>query len=288
VDNDPLDAFGLGAASIGVAIGTLFLIALARSHATYWAGRGVVRGAKTVHSTDKGYQWWRSSIRRLEVWTSTRAAQRGLELVRRWGPFAVTFAFITFGVQTAVFAASGLIRMRYLRFTIATLPGALAWGIIWATVGLSAVWGAIRLVATSPWLLAGVVTGAILAGSWFFRRRMLRDAEESAEAFEALDPPQTHGRHADEGGRHVRSIDDIIGEPLWTSIDDQPDPGRPRHQHRAPRSEPARTDTARGDAARAAAARADTARSDSARSDSARSDSARSDSARSDSAGADD
>lgn len=242
MDHDPLETFGLGAASIGVAVATLFLIALARSHATYWAGRGVVRGAKTVHSTDKGYQWWRSSIRRLEVWTSTRAAQRGLELVRRWGPFAVTFAFITFGVQTAVFAASGLIRMRYLRFTIATIPGALAWGIIWATVGLSAVWGAIRLVATSPWLLAGVLACAIALGSWFVRRRMLRHAQESAEAFEAMEPPQTHGRHAEEGGRHVRSIDDVIGEPLWTSIDDKPDPHRPHHQHRAARSNGPRQD----------------------------------------------
>jgi membrane protein DedA with SNARE-associated domain len=276
VDNDPLDAFGLGAASIGVAVGTLFLIALARSHATYWAGRGVVRGAKTVHSTDKGYQWWRSSIRRLEVWTSTRAAQRGLELVRRWGPFAVTFAFITFGVQTAVFAASGLIRMRYLRFTIATLPGALAWGIIWATVGLSAVWGAIRLVATSPWLLAAVITLAVLGGSWFFRRRMLRAAEESAEAFEAMEPPQTHGRHADEGGRHVRSIDDIVGEPLWTAVDDQPDPHRERHLHRAPRSDADRSAADRSAADRSAADRSAADRSGADRSGPDRSGAARS------------
>ncbi|MBT0994763.1 hypothetical protein KIN34_10750 [Cellulomonas sp. DKR-3] len=240
MDNDPLDAFGLGAASIGVAIGALFLVALARSHATYWAGRGVVRGARTVHSSDKGYAWWRSTITHLEVWTSTRAAQRGLELVRRWGPFAVTFAFLTFGVQTAVFAASGLIRMRYLRFTIATLPGALAWGIVWATVGLSAVWGAIRLVATSPWLLAAVLAGLVVLGSWFFRRRMLRHAREEAEAYESLEPPETHGRHADEGGRHVRSIDDVLGEPLWTSVDDEPDLHRPHHQHRAARSDEAR------------------------------------------------
>src|SRR6186997_1444614 len=103
---------------MGIAVIVLFAIVMARSHATYWAGRAVVRGAQQVNENERGPGWWRSTIRRLEAWTGTRAAQRGLDLVRRWGSVAVTLAYLKIGVQTAIFAAAGLIKMPYLRFTI--------------------------------------------------------------------------------------------------------------------------------------------------------------------------
>ena len=49
---DVRDAYGLGGVSLGIAVAVLFAIVLARSHATYWAGRGVVRGAQAVHETE--------------------------------------------------------------------------------------------------------------------------------------------------------------------------------------------------------------------------------------------
>lgn len=66
------------------------------------------------------------------------------------------------GVQTAVFVGSGLLRMPYLRFTLASIPGSIAWALIWGTVGLGVVWGAVRLAATSPWGFAAAV--AVVAG----------------------------------------------------------------------------------------------------------------------------
>ena len=36
---DPRDAYHLGSVPLGVAIAGLFVIVMARSHATYWAGR---------------------------------------------------------------------------------------------------------------------------------------------------------------------------------------------------------------------------------------------------------
>ena len=43
MDEDPLAAFGLATVPVGIAVVALFFIVLARSHATYWAGRGVTR-----------------------------------------------------------------------------------------------------------------------------------------------------------------------------------------------------------------------------------------------------
>lgn len=192
MDDDPIAAFGLATVPVGIAVVLLFFIVLARSHATYWAGRGVTRGAQYVHESDRGFAWWRSTIQHLERWTSTRAAQRGLDLVRRWGAVAVTLAYLTVGLQTAVFASAGLIRMRYLRFTIASIPGSIAWAVIWATVGFGAVWAGVRLFVASP--VAGVAVVLLLAVAigWVVRRRLQRNAATADEH------PAHPGRHAAE------------------------------------------------------------------------------------------
>ncbi|WP_307802345.1 DedA family protein [Cellulomonas fengjieae] len=179
---DPRDAYQLGTVPLAVAVAGLFVIVMARSHATYWAGRGVVRGAQVVHEHEGAPEWWHATIRRLEAWTDTRSAQRGLDLVRRWGAIGVTLAYLTVGVQTAVFAAAGLIRMPYPRFFLASLPGAVAWAVVWATIGFGALWAAVALFTTSPWALAGalVVVGILVA--WLLRRRARRRADQGAAA----------------------------------------------------------------------------------------------------------
>ena len=177
---DPLDAYHLGSVPLGVAVAGLFVIVMARSHGTYWAGRGVVRGAQAVHEQEGAPGWWHATIQRLEAWTDTRSAQRGLGLVRRWGPIAVTLAFLTVGLQTAIFAAAGLVKMPYLRFAIASVPGALVWAVVWATIGFGAVWGAVSLFATSPWALAGAVLLVLVGIGWLVRRRLLRRARRGA------------------------------------------------------------------------------------------------------------
>jgi membrane protein DedA with SNARE-associated domain len=165
------DAYHLGGVPVGIAIAGLFVIVMARSHGTYWAGRGVVRGARSTQQLEAAPGWWHATLDRLEQWTSTGAAQKGLALVRRWGALAVTFAYLTVGLQTAIFASAGLIRMPYLRFTLATIPGALVWAVVWATVGFGAVWGALTLFSASPWVLFGavVVLAAVIGGIVWLR-----------------------------------------------------------------------------------------------------------------------
>ncbi|KQY24775.1 hypothetical protein ASD16_04570 [Cellulomonas sp. Root485] len=179
---DPLDAYHLGSVPLGVAVAGLFVIVMARSHGTYWAGRGVVRGAQAVDEKEGAPGWWHASVRRLETWTDKQSAQRGLDLVRRWGPIAVTLAYLTVGLQTAIFAAAGLVKMPYLRFAIASVPGALVWAVVWATIGFGAVWGAISLFATSPWALAGAVLLVLVGVAVVVRRRLLRRAATSVQA----------------------------------------------------------------------------------------------------------
>lgn len=181
------DAYHLGGVPVGIAIAGLFVIVMARSHGTYWAGRGVVRGAQGAHQLEASPGWWHATMEKLEHWTSTDAAQKGLGLVRRWGAPAISLAYLTVGLQTAIFASAGLIRMPYLRFTIASVPGALVWAVVWATVGFGAVWGAINLFSASPWVfLVVVVTLAVAIGVvvWFRLSRRARRAVEPPVAAE--------------------------------------------------------------------------------------------------------
>lgn len=169
-----LAEYGLDGLPVAVGLLCLFGIVLARSHLTYWAGRGVARGARFEGERRHGPAWWQRTVDRTARLTATPSARRGVALVHRWGPLAVTLAYVTVGIQTAVFVGAGLVRMPYLRFTLASIPGAVAWAIIWGTVGIGAVWGALALAAGSPWgvvVLAVVVALVVGVVVWAARRR---------------------------------------------------------------------------------------------------------------------
>ena len=163
-----LAAYGLDGMPVVLALVCLFLIVLARSHATYWAGRAVARGATSEGVARRGPPRWPRTVERTASAASRPGVQRGVRLVHRWGPVAVTLAYVTVGVQTAVFIGAGLVRMPYLRFTVASLPGAAAWALIWGTVGAGAVWAALSLGTGTLWdvlvlaVVVGLVTGALL------------------------------------------------------------------------------------------------------------------------------
>ncbi|MBU5422810.1 hypothetical protein KQI48_09050 [Cellulomonas hominis] len=187
---DVAAAYGMAGRPMWFVFAALFVIVMARSHLFYWLGRGVHQGA--AHLADLGLPpgatepaaaaspapddpgraaALRARARRL---LRTPAARRGLALVHRWGPLGVTFAYVTVGVQTAVFVGAGLLRMPYLRFTAASVPGSVAWAAIWGTVGLGVVWGAVGLAATSPWALAGAVVLLAAVAVVVLRRRRAR------------------------------------------------------------------------------------------------------------------
>ncbi|MGN8245128.1 DedA family protein [Cellulomonas soli] len=185
---DVARAYGLDGLPVAGVLVALFLIVLARSHGTYW----LARAAGRVGTSGRGPAWWRRLLARAGGWSQTPAARRGRALVHRWGPLAVSAAYVTVGLQTAVMLAAGLLRMPYLRFTLASLPGAAAWAAIWGTVGLGAVWGTVRLAAASPWALAALVVA--LAGLVLARRHGRRRGHPPVDA--AADAPGPDARAA--------------------------------------------------------------------------------------------
>jgi membrane protein DedA with SNARE-associated domain len=149
-----------------VTFSVLFAIVLLRAQATYWIGRGVTAGV--LHTPFAA---------RISGPRTTRA----IGSLIRWGPPLVTVSFLTIGFQTVVNAAAGLIRMPWIRYSVAMLIGCVAWAAIYATVGIAAATAMLALAAHSPWALVAVgvvLAGLVVAVVVLRRRSAAADAQE--------------------------------------------------------------------------------------------------------------
>src|SRR5689334_482736 len=126
----------------GIAVVALFVIVLLRAQATYWIGRGVIAGALRTRFAGR---------------LSGPRFTRAIALLNRYGPPVVTVSFLTVGFQTVANAAAGLIRMPWIRYTIAMVIGCVMWALIYATIGFAALDAALALATHSPWLLVAVI-----------------------------------------------------------------------------------------------------------------------------------
>lgn len=161
----------------GLAI--MFVIALLRGNATYWVGRGVTTGVI------------RLSRHREPSPHRRRALARAQALISRWGVLAVPLSFLTVGLQTAVNATAGALKMPLRRYLPAVVVGAALWAVLWFTAGLAVIGAAIEMVLGSPWLLVALVLVAAGLGGWLLLRHRRQDAAV------AVDPPAA--RVADPG-----------------------------------------------------------------------------------------
>ena len=148
----------------------LFSIAMIRGQATYWLARMVTQRAMRG---GVGMGGWRASV---SAWVSGEAVGRGRQAVERFGVVVVPACYLTVGLQTVVLAAAGCLRLKWITFTVAQIPGALAWALIYTTVGF-AVWGAaIGAVAGNPVVLlsCAALAGVILVLLFSLRLRRMK------------------------------------------------------------------------------------------------------------------
>lgn len=142
-----------------IAFTGLFLIVTARGQATYWIARVVTEQALARTHPVTG---WRASVHR---WLQGDGPARGRAAIRTWGLVMVPLCHLTIGVQTLVLAGAGMLRIGWLRFTLWQIPGALAWALIYATIGF-AVWQAtLAAIAGSPLALAGLAAILLVVGT---------------------------------------------------------------------------------------------------------------------------
>ncbi len=144
----------------------LYASGFLRGQATYW----IARAASGMAS-----QGWSRVGRLVGVGHDARTtgAGYGRRLVRRFGLAAVPLCYLTVGVQSLVLAAAGVLRIRWLRFTLAQMVGVLAWATIYTTIGW-ALWEAtFAHAARSGWALSAAIVamGVVATSTWLLRRR---------------------------------------------------------------------------------------------------------------------
>lgn len=163
---DVVSAYRLDGFPFAMVVAGLFVVVFLRAQLTYWLGRGLAAG--TINA---------GLAAPLNRRLATPGFARAVRLLHRWGPFAVTLCFLTIGIQTMVNLAAGLGRMPLLRYTLAMIPGCVAWAFIYATVGLTAFYAGVAAAAGSPWAvaaIAGVLVGAVLLAMRGRRHRVAR------------------------------------------------------------------------------------------------------------------
>lgn len=97
-------------------------LAMMRSHTMYWIGRGITAGTARTR--------WVSLIEspmyaRAQAWSA------------RWGVLAVPMSFLTVGLQSFIQISAGVARMPLHRYAAATVVGAIAWAIVYTTIGMA-------------------------------------------------------------------------------------------------------------------------------------------------------
>lgn len=160
----------------------LFFVVFFRAQGTYWLGRAAARGALASSGRDS----FRGSLAR---WFDGPVPRRGAALLDRWGLIIIPLCFLTVGVQTAVNAGAGLVRMKWRTYTIAMIPGCVAWALMYG-LGMLAVWTA-ALSAVAGSLPGRIIIGVLLAGIGaraLMRRLRRHDPSAPGERLRALEP----------------------------------------------------------------------------------------------------
>lgn len=154
----------------------LFLGAMARGQMMYWAGRIVTE--QTLQRT-KPTGGWQLKV---HAWLQGGGADAGIRAIRRWGLAIVPVGYLTVGFQSMVQVGAGVLRIRLVWYVLAQIPGALAWALIYSTIGF-AIWGAfIAAAAGSPLGLAAILAVAIVLVATIVLRRRHRKRARGTSA----------------------------------------------------------------------------------------------------------
>ena len=127
-----------------------------RTQGTYWIARWARAGTDNLaHPTTADARPSRRA--RLAARLSGPGTERARIFLERWGFLGIPVSFLTIGFQTLVHASAGFARMRFDLYTLAMIPGCLAWATVYTAVGLS-LW---EVWLRSPWLLAAVILALV-------------------------------------------------------------------------------------------------------------------------------
>ena len=136
----------------------MYVLGTLRGQGTYWIGRGASSAVTHVGSEEEHDSKWA----KIKAWLDSDRTKTGRTLVHKIGVVAVPLSYLTVGLQTAVLAAAGLVRIQWWKFTVAQIPGAIAWATIYSGVGLAG-WRAVLAIFTGDGIVPAIVFVVLVA-----------------------------------------------------------------------------------------------------------------------------
>lgn len=159
-----------------ILVGFLIVVVSLRSQATYWLARLITTGViKSSAKTDNRF------LQRTTQWLEGASVQHGEEIVDRWGLVVIPLSFLTIGVQTIIHAGAGVIKLNWLLYTLAAIPGYIAWALLYATVTLSLIKTGEAAVLGKTWALVATFAVVLIATIFTIRRFKAAKAKLAAE-----------------------------------------------------------------------------------------------------------
>ncbi|WP_134324641.1 DedA family protein [Cumulibacter soli] len=146
----------------------LWSIAMLRGQATYWIARWA------TEATADGTALPDSFRARFAAWLQRPLLVRARRMLEGWGSPLIALCYLTVGLQTAVLASAGVLRMHWLRFTLAQVVGALGWAGFYTFVGASAWKAVLGGVSGTTWLLILAVIAVVMLGMYLVKRTLVR------------------------------------------------------------------------------------------------------------------
>ena len=86
----------------------MYVLGTLRGQGTYWIGRGASSAVTHVGSEEEHDSKWAQ----IKAWLNSDRTKTGRTLVHKIGVVAVPLSYLTVGLQTAVLAAAGLVRIQ--------------------------------------------------------------------------------------------------------------------------------------------------------------------------------
>lgn len=158
---------------IGIAL-FLMMIVCFRSQGTYWLGRLGTWGF-LAKSENSNKPW----VRKVRAWLDGASVRRGVDTVDRWGLIIIPLSFLTIGFQTIVHAGAGVLRLRWLTYTLAAIPGYIAWGCLYAAIFIGLFKTGQAAAAGRTWGII-LLTTLVAALTVLILRRRSKAAKERA------------------------------------------------------------------------------------------------------------
>ena len=162
----------------------MFILGTLRGQGTYWIGRGASSAATHIGSDNDTQSKWA----KIKAWLNSDKTKTGRTLIHKAGVVAVPLSYLTVGLQTAVLAGAGLVRIQWWKFTLAQIPGAMAWATIYSGVGLAG-WSAIMALFTGNGAVTAfvlvIIAAVVIAAIWFISKSIRNKSSHQTSAASA-------------------------------------------------------------------------------------------------------